>query len=199
MLQIKRWLAPPVFPDDEPNTRRANLLNFALFTCMALALCLIAGNLAGGTVPAVVTGLDIGLVVFCLVLRRIVFQGRVVLASGALLAVGLVGITLAVGILGTIRGPTTAMYMLLVITAGLLFDLWVVAESAHRLGWLDRHVRAVFAHNCRFDHCGKCRIVTPPGLCHHDQPVGYLQCAFRMGGQFDFILPQVYAPRTRAF
>ncbi len=156
MLQIKRWLAPPVFPDDEPKTRRAILLNSALLTSMVLALCLIAGNLAGGTVPAVVTGLDIGLVAMCLALRRWAYQGRVGLASGALLAVGLVGITLAVTMLGTIRTPSTALYMLLVIFAGLLFDLGgmiamtvlcslaiaglIVAENT---GWLPRPDYAV--------------------------------------------------------
>lgn len=123
MLQIKRWLAPPVFPDDEPKTRRAILLNSALLTCMMLALFLFAGNLAGGTAPAAVMGLDIGAVAMCLVLRHWANQGRAGLASGALLAVGLVSITMAVVILGTIRTPSTAVFMLLVIFAGLMFDL----------------------------------------------------------------------------
>ncbi len=125
---MKRWtrltqLAPPVFPGDENKTRRAILLNTILLTSLVLALCFIASNLAGGNVPLAVSGVDIVVFGVCLVLRRWAYQGRVGLASGALLAVALIAITLAVAMMGTIRAPATAVYVFLVIAAGLLFDL----------------------------------------------------------------------------
>jgi two-component system, OmpR family, phosphate regulon sensor histidine kinase PhoR len=155
-LQIKRWLAPPVFPNDDTKTRRALVLNTTLLTTLALALFLVAGNLAGGKVPLAVSGVDIVIFAVCLVLRRWTHQGRIGLAGGGLLAVGLAGVTLAIAIMGTTRVPAAGMYMLLVIAAGLLFDLGglivmtglcalamaglIVAENA---GWLPRPDYAV--------------------------------------------------------
>ncbi len=158
---MKRWtirtlLAPPVFLGDETKTLRANLLNSAVLTLLALGLCIMAGNLAGGKVPVAVIGVDIVVFAACLVLRRWAFQGRIGLAGGALLAIGLLAITVGVALLGTVRAPATAMYMLLVIAAGLVFDLGgmlvmivlsslaiaglIVAENA---GWLPRPDYAV--------------------------------------------------------
>ncbi|MBM4046575.1 MAG: PAS domain S-box protein [Planctomycetes bacterium] len=60
---------------------------------------------------------------FCLMLRSWMRRGWVGLASVGLLVMGLVLISATVANLGTIRAPATAMYLLLVITGGLLFDL----------------------------------------------------------------------------
>jgi hypothetical protein len=144
MLQIKRWLAPPVFPNDEPKTRRAILLNTTLLTTLTLAPFLIAGNLAGGNVPLAVNAVDLAVFFVCLVLRRWTYQGRVGLAGSGLLAVGLVGVTLAIAMLGTVRVPSAGIYMLLVITAGLVFDLGGMLIMT-----------AVCACDWRLDGCGK--------------------------------------------
>jgi PAS domain S-box-containing protein len=123
MLQLKRWLTPPVFPDDEIKTRRAHLLHSVLINIVALIPVIIIGNLLGGRTPLPVLGVDVlGLVSF-LVLRAWLQRGQVRLASVALTIIGLVLVTIAVANLGTVRAPATAMYILVVITGGLLFDL----------------------------------------------------------------------------
>jgi two-component sensor histidine kinase/drug/metabolite transporter superfamily protein YnfA len=123
MLQIKQLLAPPLFAEDDKKTRRARLLNHILLTLLVCVLCLIMGNLAGGRVPAAVTGLNVVVIVLFLVLRHWNQQGRVKLAGAALMAIGLLIVTTDIALLGTIRTPSTAVYILLVVTAGLLFEI----------------------------------------------------------------------------
>ena len=123
ILRMKRWLAPPVFPADEEKTRRARLLNHGLITLLALVLLLIIGNLLGGKTPIEVTATDVVLFVVCLVLRHWTYQGNVTRASVLLMAGGLISVTVASANLGTIRTPSTAGYMLVVVIAGLLYDL----------------------------------------------------------------------------
>jgi PAS domain S-box-containing protein len=149
--KFKHWLAPPVFPGDEAKTRHAALFNSTLLTSMALVVFMIIGNLAGNNVPLAVNGIDIGIFIVCLVLRRWAHRGWVKLASGMLLAIGLAGITAAVALMGTIRVPSAGAYIILVIMAGLLFDLGGMLAMAglctltiagliivENMGWLPR-------------------------------------------------------------
>ena len=121
--RIKRWIAPPVFPSEEDKTRRASTLNLALINVLILIPVLIIGNLLGGKIPITVIGVNVLAFTLCLVLYYWMRRGRIRLASIGLMTLGLIGITASVASLGTIRAPSTAMYLLMVITAGLLFDL----------------------------------------------------------------------------
>jgi PAS domain S-box-containing protein len=89
------------------------------------------GNALGGRTPWPVFAGNLGAMVASLLLRGWMRRGRVQLASIGLMAVGFILITASVASLGTVRVPATAMYLLLVITAGLLFDLrGMVATTA---------------------------------------------------------------------
>ncbi|MCZ7357873.1 MAG: PAS domain-containing protein [Candidatus Methanoperedens sp.] len=123
MLYIKRWLAPPVFLDDEIKTLRANLLNSALTNISMLVPILLIGDLLGGKSSLTSFAAEVLAFAFCLVLRSWMHRGRVRLARIGLITMGLVLITAVVASIGTIRAPTTAMYLLVVITGGLLFDI----------------------------------------------------------------------------
>jgi PAS domain S-box-containing protein len=123
LLYLRRWLAPPVFPDAEVKTQRANVLNAALLTTAALAAMILAGNLLGGTTPLVVNLADVAAIVIFFVLRGWLQRGQLSLAGAALLGMDLAGTTLLVALLGTIRTPTTAFYLLIVVGGGLLFDV----------------------------------------------------------------------------
>ncbi len=123
MLNIRGWLAPPVFPDDKIKTHRAKMLNFSLITILMLAPMIIIGDLLGGKTPLTVWITNVFSFSFCLVLRSLMYRGRVLLASIGLIIMAFVLVTAASAELGTIRTPTTAMYLLIVIIGGLLFDL----------------------------------------------------------------------------
>ncbi|MEW5718770.1 MAG: PAS domain S-box protein, partial [Chloroflexota bacterium] len=123
MLQIKHWLAPPVFQNDEAKTRRAVLLNAALINILTLVPVILIGNLIGGRTPLPVLGANAFAFAFCFVLFAWMRRGKVRLASIGLMIMGLVLVTASAASLGTIRAPTTAMYLLMVIMGGLLFDL----------------------------------------------------------------------------
>ena len=123
VVSIKRWLAPPIFQGDEVKTRRATLLDQTLLIHLALALVVLAGNLVGGRTPAPILAAEAAMVPLCLVLRHWSRQGRVRLVGLILLSIDLIGITVFDAILGTIRTPTTAFYLVIVVGAGLIFDV----------------------------------------------------------------------------
>ena len=51
VYQIKGWFVPPIFPNEEDKTRRANMLSLALVNIFVLIPVLIIGNLLGGNIP----------------------------------------------------------------------------------------------------------------------------------------------------
>ncbi|CAG0940433.1 partial Blue-light-activated protein, partial [Anaerolineae bacterium] len=122
VAQIKEWFAAPVFPDDAHKTRRAELLNAGLIAAIALTLIISAGNILGGIVPPIVTGLNLALAILCFFLRHSMRRGQIEAASVGLIVLGFGIVTANVANLGTIRTPTTTVYLLLVILGGLLFD-----------------------------------------------------------------------------
>lgn len=120
---FKQWLAPPVFPGDASKTRRAEILNVALLTVMGLSISIFTGNLAGGQTPIYLSLLNVMQLTLCLLLRQWMFQGKVTPTALVIGTLGFIGITEAGAILGTIRTPTTSLYLVLVVSAGLLFEL----------------------------------------------------------------------------
>ena len=121
--RARRWLAPPVFPDDEVKTRRATLLNYILLTFLVLVAFILIGALLGGRTPSAVLITTALVWIVCLVLRTWLQHGWLALASAGLMACGLGAIAIDVALLGTVRAPVTSVLVLLVIAAGLLFDL----------------------------------------------------------------------------
>ena len=126
---IQRWLAPPVFPGDETKTRHAGLLNLVLLTLMVLAVMLfIADGLSGQHVLA----LAVLVVAFVACLGLLVWmrRGHVQPASVGCVALGLILTSAGTAALGSIRAPITALYFLMILIAGLLFDWKGAAVTA---------------------------------------------------------------------
>lgn len=119
---IKRWLQPPIFEGDEAKTRRASLLNTISILILLYLNVVIAANLIGGRIPISVTLLDILLVLVILLMRSFLWRGNITLVGGVMAILGFLLITVVNAMLGTIRTPTTATYLFVVILAGLLFD-----------------------------------------------------------------------------
>lgn len=121
--RLPEYLRAPVFPGDEEKTRRAAVLTHALLTLMALLVLIVVGVLAVGRSPGMVILIDAALLVVSLGLYLMMRRGAVTWASALFLAVGTSAVAADCAALGTIRTPTTAALMLLVASAGLLFDL----------------------------------------------------------------------------
>jgi diguanylate cyclase (GGDEF)-like protein/PAS domain S-box-containing protein len=120
---IKRWLAPPVFQNDTDKTIRSTVIQITLPSVMAFILIAMIGAWLGGRTPPAIITIDAAIVVVCLIFFYWLRQGKIGLVSVGLVTLGIISITIAVASLGTIRTPTTATYLVLVIIAGLLFDL----------------------------------------------------------------------------
>jgi diguanylate cyclase (GGDEF)-like protein/PAS domain S-box-containing protein len=121
MAAFKRWLAAPVFEGDEEKTRRAALVNSILLGTGLFLCLLIAGVLLGSNTPKNIVLIDAVMLVLVVLLRRALFAGKVDGAALGLSMVGFIGIT-AVNIrLGTIRTPTTAIYLFYVLMVGSVF------------------------------------------------------------------------------
>lgn len=117
---ITQLLASPEFPADRDKTRRASQLNGALVTLLVLMPVLVVGNLLGGRVPTSVYGANVAMFVACLALRRWMIRGSVEQAGAWLLVLAIVAITASLARLGTVRSPTASMYLLVIVTAGLV-------------------------------------------------------------------------------
>ncbi len=88
-----------------------------------LSLLILIGDLLGGktSIPVMsIAGINI---LECTAVWLVMRTGRISLASLFGISIGIVMITIAIAGLGTIRTPTTAIYILMITAAGLLFDL----------------------------------------------------------------------------
>ncbi len=121
--RIRRWLAPPIFKEDEEKTRRADALNTITITAMLFALLLIFGDLLGGEKSIAVYSIDILGCCACLLLRFWLMRGRITFVGIVFLCMGFIAITAVVASLGTIRTPSAAVYVFLIIIAELLYGL----------------------------------------------------------------------------
>ena len=120
--QFKRWLAPPVFEGDEEKTWRASLLNAAIIIAMFMLIVIIAGDLVGGRMPPYLYIIDGVMLTIAYLLRSLLFKNKVSLAGILFISLGIILIAIAVASLGTIRTPTTVVFLLFIIVAGVLFE-----------------------------------------------------------------------------
>lgn len=121
--RLNRWLAPPVFPDNELETHRAALLNITLIAAIIAMPLILLGNLMGGNTPSSVLVLNMVFFVSCLLGYYWLKQGYSEQISIVLIVWVFVYITVALVNLGTVHSPTATAYSILVIAAGILFDL----------------------------------------------------------------------------
>lgn len=116
-----KWLAPPVFPGDKEKTWRAALLNSAHLLVLFMLSMVIVGHFVGGSAYTTLIMFDALTIGIILLLRFLLFRGKVNLIGIITIIVGIALVALGQAILGTIRTPTTAMLMLVIIIAGQLF------------------------------------------------------------------------------
>ncbi len=88
---------------------------------LAFSSIVVVGHLLGGRTPVKITILDAALFFLFAASKWILRQGMVRAAGIGALLVSFIFATAASAALGTIRTPTTAIYILIVIMAGLLF------------------------------------------------------------------------------
>ena len=123
MTSIKRWLTPPVFEGDEEKTRRAWVLNATLIILFLFIIFLIVGNLLGKRTPTSTIIINIIIFSIGLLLRYFLFRGKVTFVGIAAIVFGILLITASMASMGTIRTPTTATLLFLVIVAGILYGM----------------------------------------------------------------------------
>jgi len=139
LKQIKLWFSAPVFEGDQEKTWRASLLHAAIVTCLLVVILVVVGNLVGGRTPMAVFIVDGIMLVVLALIRGVLMRGKVSLAGTLVIAFGIGLISLASAGLGTIRTPSTAFLILIIIIAGLSHGktgliLSVVSSSLAVLG-----------------------------------------------------------------
>jgi PAS domain S-box-containing protein len=121
--RIRQLLAPPVFPQDNKATSHAYTLNRALLAFIAGSIIALIGSLFGGNIPHLYILLNALWVVANLILCWQLKRGRLLLAGLWFLGLNLVFVTAGIVVLGTVRAPVTATYMVLIMAAGLIFEI----------------------------------------------------------------------------
>lgn len=109
-------------PGDELLSHRAYLLNASLLLGIAFTLLVTIGNILGGRTPILVDCIDSGISLACILLlywlRRRHYLRSALCFMGLILG-GTVG---SIVRLGSARTPTSAVFLLLVLLSGILFD-----------------------------------------------------------------------------
>ena len=119
--RVESWFVPPTFVDDEIRTRRASVLHWILLAVLALSFFTLLVRLLGAQDSFFVIAVN---ALQCLVsfwLYLVLRRGFVNIAAVGFFIVGLVSVTLIVAGLGTIRTPSIAMYLILVVSSGFFF------------------------------------------------------------------------------
>ncbi len=126
---IKQWLAAPVFDGDEKKTYRVKLLNVMINLAVCFMVLIVVGNLLDSSTPSrnfVIDFIFIGIFLF---LRHLLFADRVKLVGNLIIISAFILMTVSVTSAGTILIPTTALFSLLVIISGFLFNLWGIITA----------------------------------------------------------------------
>lgn len=119
----KRLFAPPVFPDDEARTRIASLLNVSIFSVLILAILGILGNIVNGRSATAIQGICYILVFSSILLLYWMRRGRIRSASAALLVISYSTVIAVVALNGAVQTPVAMLFVVVVIMAGLCFEL----------------------------------------------------------------------------
>jgi len=123
ITSIKQWFAPPVFEGDDKKNYRVKLLNVTINLSVCFLVLVVVGNLLDSSTPPrnfVIDFIFIGMFLF---LRRLLFADRVKLVGYLILISAGILLTVSVSSEGTILAPATALFSLLVIMSGFIFNL----------------------------------------------------------------------------
>ncbi len=120
MPQIKSWLTPPVFADDEEKTYRATLFNATTLTILIVMGAVSASNIISRNFPQLIIYMDVLIFFATLTLRGLVKKGKMKLASMGLTVLGPTLAMADFASLGTIRPASTVVFLLAIVVAGLI-------------------------------------------------------------------------------
>lgn len=118
--RFKRWAAPPVFPEDETKTRRAELLTSILRGFVVVVLLYGVVSLLFLPNPQIALPLVGGLVVLQLVVWGLMRRGFVAVSAWLLVALLWAFLTFVVLFFGGVNGVAVWGYVVVVVIAGLL-------------------------------------------------------------------------------
>lgn len=103
-------------------TRQAELTTAIIVTTILFLLLTLIGNFLGGKTPFLAFVFNVLAIGICALLYYFLRKGYIKVAAVGIISVGLIIVPAGIASLGTIRTPTTAIYMLVVVASGLLFN-----------------------------------------------------------------------------
>jgi PAS domain S-box-containing protein len=126
LFKIKRWLEPPIFPNDEEKTTQARTMNAVglyLFLALVIAAVIFVPFFAQQKMVSWVVVLS--LLVLYGVCRYFMFRGYLTLASMLMVIAGWILCVELVLVGGGITSPMTVMVVAITIVIGLLFRSYI--------------------------------------------------------------------------
>ncbi len=119
---LRQFFSLPQFSGDHMRTRQAQLLGIFL-NCMIFGMpILIVGNALGNNVPILVNVINFSAILIGLGLRYWLTWGNLAYVAIVTALIALLGITLSIMIIGTIRTPSTAIFLLVIVASGFVFN-----------------------------------------------------------------------------
>jgi diguanylate cyclase (GGDEF)-like protein len=121
MANLREWLSPPEFPGDEEFQLRARLLNLISWIVLVYLAVIIPANMLSRTLTPAVHAINFSVFVICIGLRLALWRGRLLWVAAVYIVLGFLWATMVSISLGTVRTPTTAVFLLLVVMSGAYF------------------------------------------------------------------------------
>jgi diguanylate cyclase (GGDEF)-like protein/PAS domain S-box-containing protein len=119
---IKNRLAPPHFVSDEKMSYRIRLINVMLNLAIGFMSLIVVGNLLDRNTPPRNFLIDFAFIGLCFFSRHLLFQGRVKLVGYFIMISSFFLMTFSIASEGTILAPITALFSILVIISGFIFN-----------------------------------------------------------------------------
>ncbi len=120
--EFRKWLAPPIFEGDEEKTWRAEILNTSIIITLLVIAFILVGSFLGGRIPKVTFIIEGMMFVSFLSLRSLLLRGNIAFVGRVFLSLGIIFLVGIVASLGTVRGPATVGFLLVIIISGLVFS-----------------------------------------------------------------------------
>lgn len=124
-----KYLRPVLVTDDEMFNLRSNMLNTISIVIIIYVIFLAIFQVFTSAIPALVFNLDLLLIPFMVLSRFLYSQGRLELSGLMILISGFIINTAIIFTMGTIYGPATPVYLILIIFCGLFYGRGGVIAS----------------------------------------------------------------------
>lgn len=120
---LQHWFASPAIASDDERKHRVKLMYYLINAGIMFVLLVFCGNLSDPSTPLRNYLIDLVTLVLFLIARRALQKGKVLIAGIGTLTLGFILLIASIASAGTILSPTVSSLLIVIIIAGILFEI----------------------------------------------------------------------------